>query len=398
MAHVLIGFAEALPAAEVVFSLLAAGHRVSAFGRNDHLPLRHLPLSSFCRIPAPEANAVAAADTLHTLMQGAMEGAGPPDLFLPLDDAGLWLAGAARLEPARVAGASGIQAEIALDKARQIEAAQTAGLAVPPTLTLNCETPDGNASNLPVPAIAKPALAVSVSGERLGKGEAVYLADREALHGFLEKQARSEDGPWLVQPLIAGQGAGVFGFATGQGVVAWSGHTRLRMMNPHGSGSSACAGAKVDPSLCDRVEAFIRAIDWRGPFMMEFLRDAGGTNWFMELNGRMWGSMALARRQGLEYPAWAVAFALDPGFVPDPPEAPDQNIVVRHLGRDILHVLFVLRGPKTAFHRAGWPRFGRSVAAVLRPAPKRAFYNYDPTFPQYFLRDAVWTVKRTVWR
>ncbi len=39
----------------------------------------------------------------------------------------------------------------------------------------------------------------------------------------------------------------------------------------------------------------------------------------MELNGRTWGSMALARRRGLDYPAWAVQAALDPEFEPPYP-------------------------------------------------------------------------------
>ena len=397
MAHVLIGFAEALPAAEVVFSLLSAGHSVSAFGRSDRLPLRFLRLSELRVIPAPEVDAVAAADALRTLMQSEMDGAGPPDLFLPLDDAGLWIAGAAGLAPEIVAGAVGMQAEIALDKDRQIKFARAAGLAVPPTLTVGGQTPEDHATALPVPAIAKPARAVSVSDGQLEKGETVYLSSAEALHAFLEKDG-ADAGPWLVQALIAGRGEGLFGFATEHGVVAWSGHTRLRMMNPHGSGSSACAVAEVDPWLRERAEVFIRDIGWRGPFMIEFLRDREGTHWFMELNGRMWGSMALARRQGFEYPAWAVALAEDGSFVPATPPAMQHNLVVRHLGRDILHLLFVLRGPKAVFHQAMWPSFWGSLAAVLRPARASAFYNYDPAFPRYFLRDAAWTVKRVLFR
>ena len=54
MAHVLIGFAEALPAPEVVFSLLAAGHRVSAFARTGDMPAARLPFDHFTVIPAPE--------------------------------------------------------------------------------------------------------------------------------------------------------------------------------------------------------------------------------------------------------------------------------------------------------------------------------------------------------
>ena len=41
-------------------------------------------------------------------------------------------------------------------------------------------------------------------------------------------------------------------------------------------------------------------------FMLELLRDAAGTPWFMEVNGRPWGSMALAVRRGFDYPVWAV--------------------------------------------------------------------------------------------
>ena len=51
MAHVLIGFAEALPAPEVVFSLLAAGHRVSAFARTGDMPAARLPFDHLPSFP-----------------------------------------------------------------------------------------------------------------------------------------------------------------------------------------------------------------------------------------------------------------------------------------------------------------------------------------------------------
>ena len=126
--------------------------------------------------------------------------------------------------------------------------------------------------------------------------------------------------------------------------------------------------------------------------MMEFLRDPSGKLWFMELNGRMWGSMALARRQGLEYPAWAVEAVEVPGFRPPEKNGIPIDEPVRNLGREILHLLFVLRGPKTSFHRQTWPQFGKSLQGVLRPAPLRQFYNYDPDCRSYMFRDAVATV------
>lgn len=387
MAHVLIGFAEALPAPEVVFSLRRAGHRVSAFARQSNLPLKHLDLQDLRVIPAPEEAAdraiLAAADILSVSNDA-------PDIFLPLDDAGLWLANALDATD-RIAGATGPQATAALDKAIQIAHAKAAGLDVPQTWDETTLAKGIECTHYPV--IAKPALALRVANNMLGKGAPRYLDDRDAAESFLAERD-PKDEPFLAQPLIIGRGEGVFGFASAEGVVGWSGHKRVRMMNPHGSGSSACESFKPDPGLCERIEIFLKSLNWRGAFMVELLRDTDGTPWFMELNGRMWGSMALARRQALEYPAWNVSQAQNPEFVPDVPILSHERLVQRHLGREILHVLFTIRGPKSDFHKSSWPRLSKSVAGVFKPGRAAGFYNYDPEFPHYYLRDAYWTVKK----
>ncbi len=391
MAHVLIGFAEALPAPEVVFSLIAAGHRVSAFGRSDALPLKALPLTALHVIPAPETDTKAACAALN----GLMTGDDAPDLILPLDDTGLWLANAALGETPRSAGATGQPADVALDKEAQVAAALRAGLPVPQTIVV--KAPADLDQPLPFPSIAKPALAIRADGAGLGKGETTYLPDRTAAEALRDRLGPGME-PLLVQPLVHGVGEGVFGYAH-QGVVhGWSGHRRVRMMNPHGSGSSACAAAPPSQDLQTQITAFLADIGWQGPFMVELLRDADGTPWFMELNGRMWGSLALARRQGLEYPAWAVAARLEDGW--QPPVVPDRPAprIQRNLGREILHLLFVIRGPKSAFHRETWPKLMTSLGGVLRPAPLRNFYNYDPAHRTFFLREAAHTVWRAVRR
>ena len=58
------------------------------------------------------------------------------------------------------------------------------------------------------------------------------------------------------------------------------------------------------------------------------------------------GSMALAIRMGLHYPAWTVMQALDPLFTIPDHTFPKQSIVCRHLGRDIIHLLAVVIGKK----------------------------------------------------
>ena len=58
-----------------------------------------------------------------------------------------------------------------------------------------------------------------------------------------------------------------------------------------------------------------------------------GKLWFVELNGRPWGSMALSRRQGLEYPAWHVRLAMDEHSpVGLDVIAPAPGVVCRHVG------------------------------------------------------------------
>lgn len=386
MAHVLIGFGEALPAAETIFSLRSAGHRVSVFAQERGLPLERLRPERVIYLGPGTAEAVAT-------LRATMNGTNAPDFLFPLDDAGLWLANEALDEDSRLIGATGQQAQIALDKTLQIAAAQHAGLAVPETHVLR--GPGDLDARVSLPAIAKPALAIHVQADRLSKGKACYLLTQDDV-AHLADSLSDMMVPLLVQPLVRGVGEGVFGFATPQGVRCWSGHRRLRMMNPHGSGSSACMSCPPNADTRQKVEIFLAEIGWRGPFMVELLRDADGTAWFMELNGRIWGSLALARRQGFEYPAWAVADAIEPGFCPispDPFVAP-QPLVLRNLGREILHLAFLLRGPKSTFHRRDWPRFWKSLRGVLKPAHPRFFYNYDLAHPLYFLFDTLWTLRK----
>lgn len=394
MAHVLIGFAESLSAPEVLFSLTAAGNRVSVFTRRDtQLPLcSRIPGLNVHAITAPEQNLEAAKADLARIFATA----DAPDAILALDDAALLLIDAARpLMPSTpaIANATGPAVQVALDKRRQIAHAAAAGLAVPRTVA--AERPADLDAVETFPCIAKPALAMDVANNRIVKGKTTYCKDADELHAF---RATLTDAmsPLLLQPLILGTGEGVFGFATDSGVINWSGHRRLRMMNPHGSGSSACMSHWPADDTRAKCQDFITRIGWRGPFMIELLRSADGTLWFMELNGRMWGSMALARRTGFEYPAWAVAQAFDPAFVPPAVTPPATPVTVRHLGRDLLHLLFVLRGTKSAFHKAQWPSVAETLAAVLKPGRAAGFYNYDEAHPGFFLREAADVIRKAL--
>jgi predicted ATP-grasp superfamily ATP-dependent carboligase len=392
---VLVGFAEALSAPEVVWSLVDAGFRVTAFARRGRASaLRRSRHVRCVEVQAPESDARAAEQDLARLIADA----GPEATVLfPLDDTAVWLCSRQSLPPRWImAGPTGSAAELALNKQVQCAAALRSGFAVPAThVARTIEEVQRAAAVFPV--ILKAAECVHRWSDRVVRGRTWICGNREELDRACAQWG--ERVPLIVQPFIEGVGEGVFGIATPHGVRAWSAHRRVRMMNPQGSGSSACVSAPVDPQLRVAAERLIEQAGWRGLFMIELLRDAAGRAWFMELNGRPWGSMALARRLGLEYPAWQVDLALDPasGAGSAPASRNGAGVVCRHLGRELMHLLFVIRGPKSAALRQ-WPSTWRALRDVVAFHSSDAIYNWRRDDPAVFVSDCYYTVRDNLFR
>jgi len=376
---VLVGFGEAYAAIETAWSLRDSGFRVAAFTRRGERPaVRRVRGVEVHEVSPPEAGVEETLDDLRRLINTL-----DPAALMPLDDASVLLSGA--LEDVTIAGPSGKRIEYALDKALQVEAARAAGLLVPSTAIVM------SAEELEVkefPAFVKPARALYEVNGRLTRPTGSVVADEEEL-----KRVAAEEWhpPLLVQPLLEGVGEGVFGIVAKDGVTALSAHRRVRMLNPQGSASSACESIAVEEALVGPVERFLTSIEWSGLFMVELLRDAEGRAWFMELNGRAWGSMALARRRGFEYPAWNVHAALDPDFVPVEPTDPPE-ILARHLGMELAHLAFVARGPQSKALDS-WPRLWPTIRAMTRTSRRDRLYNWRRSEPDVLAADT-WSFLR----
>lgn len=370
---VLVGFGEAYAAIETAWSLRDAGFRVAVFARRGERPaVRRVRGVELHEVAPPEAGVEQTLEDLRSLIR-ALE----PAALMPLDDGSVLLSAA--IEGVTIAGPTGKRVDYALDKALQVEAARAAGLLVPPTAIVR------SPEELEVkefPAFVKPARALYEVNGRLTRPTGSVVADDEEL-----ERATAEEWhpPLLVQPLLDGVGEGVFGLVTKHGVTALSAHRRVRMLNPQGSASSACESIQVDEELVAPVERFLTSIEWSGLFMVELLRDAEGRAWFMELNGRAWGSMALARRRGYEYPAWNVRLALDPDFAPVEPADPPE-ILAKHLGMELAHLAFVIRGPQS---RAigSWPKLWPTIRAMARTSRRNRLYNWRRSEPDVLAAD-----------
>jgi hypothetical protein len=381
--RVLIGFAEALAAPEVAWSLRDAGFTVIAFTRRGRRPpLRRSRSVRLVEIASPEVSARAAETELRQLASWAK-----PDVVMPLDDFSIYLCGRAFDGTGIVAGPTGERLRVTLDKRLQLEAAHHAGFDVPKTRMLT--SPEEALGESAFPAVLKPALAAVCRAGRLGRGAAFVCANRNELEQAVRAMPSGE--PVLVQPLLNGVGQGLFGVATARGITAWSAHQRLRMTNPQGSGSSACMNIPVDSILVAPATRMLTAAGWKGLFMIETLRDREGVTWFMEVNGRPWGSMALARRQGLEYPAWAVEQMLDDGFEPPTVRLNGGTVTCRHLAAEIIHMLFVLRGARSAA-LTNWPPRFRTILDICRFRRSDRWYNWRSDEPLVFVDDTVRTV------
>jgi biotin carboxylase len=324
-------------------------------------------------ITPPELDSDAALMDMEKSLAAKDRSEGGPNLIFPLDDSALWLCNRLKAKPGWIlVGPHGAAAELALDKTIQIQSARAAGFNVLPTTVANT-TSEVLTRCKDLPLMLRPASAVLPENGRLRKGRNWICATRTELDRAITEWAGA--WPLLVQPFVSGHGEGVFGLATGDGVRAWSAHRRLRMMNPHGSGSSACVSQLVPLEIGAASEAFIQKTGWRGLFMVELLRDHSGKLWFVEFNGRAWGSLALARRQGLEYPAWAARLALNPEAGIGLQRQDEKQVVCRNVGREFMHLLFVLRGPKSkAFQE--WPSFWRTARELLRVRRNDFFYNW----------------------
>lgn len=398
-ATVLIGFAEALAAPEVVWSLVDGGFKVVAFARKGKGSAlrysRHVLVHDVC---PPEVDLTAAQSDLRSLVESLSTHpeCGPKVLF-PLDDTAVSLCSGIPLDAQWVlAGPRGTNSELALNKYLQTQVALDAGFNVPPTLLAQTAQDVFSFCDAhSFPLILRPVDCVPASHNRVRKCPKWICANRSEV----ERAVRAWTGrvPLLVQPFISGIGEGVFGLAAPEGIRAWSAHKRVRMMNPQGSGSSACMSKPVPEDLRPQVKKLIQVSGWRGIFMIELLRDVSGKAWFVELNGRPWGSMALSRSQGLEYPAWQVELALDQHSQVGMEAPTTPNIVCKHVGREIMHLLFVLRGPRSRA-LGNWPSVWETLVDVLHIRRSDAYYNWSREDPKVFFADCYYTVRDNLFK
>jgi predicted ATP-grasp superfamily ATP-dependent carboligase len=256
----------------------------------------------------------------------------------------------------------------ASDKLQTLGLARAAGLTVPETVVL--ATP-ADWEHLPdagfFPAVVKPHSSV-VPANAPGSGKrkmGVSYAESPAACRAALATLPPEAFPVLLQRRVRGPGEGLFLLRWNGHVVAAFAHRRLREKPPAGGVSVYRESIDAPPDLVAAGTRLAELLDWRGVAMVECKRDlATGRYVFMEVNGRLWGSLQLAIDAGVDFPALLVACAL--GHPVAPVNGYRVGVRSRWFWGDVDHLYLRLTRSAQALHLDGAPAAAHSRLGATR--------------------------------
>jgi predicted ATP-grasp superfamily ATP-dependent carboligase/protein-tyrosine-phosphatase len=184
-----------------------------------------------------------------------------------------------------------------LQKDQTLKLARLCGVRVPATYTVTAAAQMRNAKDvLTFPMIVKPVRAGPTSPFKIE-----YLRNRGDLEEF---QSRAEaNGEYLFQEYFPGEGVGISTVVAEGAPLFFFQHRRLHEYAPQGGVGVLFESETADPELASAAAALLRSLEWRGPAMVEFRRNAAKNDYvLMEINGRFWGSLPLAVYAGVDFP------------------------------------------------------------------------------------------------
>lgn len=212
------------------------------------------------------------------------------------------------------------------------------------------------------------------------------------------------------QEYISGRGVGVE-FLFNRGKKIWHfAHERVHEYPLTGGASSYRRSINPPATMLQDAEKLLTVLNWHGVAMVEFKMDAKGQYWLMEINPRLWGSLALSIDAGVDFPLGLLQIARGDEPPPQPKyKAPyytrdlrtdvdwlkcnlraDQQDPLLHTRSRFFSFLELLR-PLTG--RESWDHFDRRDIVITRKA--LALAVADQVRPVYRkLRD--WQTKRTL--
>jgi protein-tyrosine-phosphatase/predicted ATP-grasp superfamily ATP-dependent carboligase len=296
------------------------------------------------------------------------------DVLIPCNDSTLGFVAAheARLRAAlRVEAPRAEVIRRVLDKDETLRIAEQCGIVVPGSYPVrDRETLGRLAGQIRYPVVVKP---TRKSAEAAFKVR--YYADHASLDAEFERDPRFGEHH-LVQEFCAGDGVGIGVLVRSGRPVAMLQHRRLKE-HPWSGGVSVTATTEpVDPELAERSLRLLRALEWDGVAMVEWKHDrTTGSAVLMEVNGRFWGSHALAVAAGLDLPGLLV----DHAEAPATPYEARPGVVFHWLAGDLQRVVQLVRSGENGLPRPGvLAAAGSALADLVRRGDRSLWSASDP--------------------
>jgi predicted ATP-grasp superfamily ATP-dependent carboligase len=137
----------------------------------------------------------------------------------------------------------------------------------------------------------------------------------------------------LRQEYVSGRGVGAeFLFDRGKKIWHFV-HERVHEVPFTGGASSYRRSIPPIPALLADAERILTSLEWHGVAMVEFRVDLHGQHWLIEINPRLWGSLALAIDAGVDFPLGLWLLAQGSKMPPQPPYR--TNYYTRDLANDV---------------------------------------------------------------
>jgi predicted ATP-grasp superfamily ATP-dependent carboligase len=254
------------------------------------------------------------------------------------------------------------------DKLATLELARNVGVPLPRSeLVSTTREALAAAPSLGWPVVLKPRSTSVYRGGRLVEHyEVSYAENPRALSEQMEQLEGRSDV--LLQEYYPGEGHGVeLLVERGRPRAAFQ-HRRLREVPITGGASSFRESVALDPVLYDYAVRLLAALDWTGLAMVEFKLGSQGPR-LMEINGRIWGSLPLAVKSGMDFPARMAELYL--GGSPERNGAPETRYALgirsRNLDLEFIWLGSALRG-NHGYQLIPTPGRRQALAVALRLA------------------------------
>ncbi|MBZ5506251.1 MAG: ATP-grasp domain-containing protein [Acidobacteriia bacterium] len=259
--------------------------------------------------------------------------------------------------------------DIALDKEKTWQLARELGVPAPGGVLLSSLSEIGQVEQFPV--VLKPTHSkVTVVGELRTLAVAVVKTEaqrQEQLRRWLPLT------PVQQQQYVSGRGVGAeFLFDRGQKIWHFA-HERVHEYPLSGGASSYRRSIAPPAGLLRDAEKLLTALKWHGVAMVEFKMDGKGQYWLMEINPRLWGSLALSIDAGVDFPNGLLRIARGQ----QPPPQPDYKVhyYTRDLRTDADWLKSNLRADPQDPLLHTRPRAG-SFLELLRPLTGRESWDH----------------------